>query len=54
MFALAIFNVLAHNRDDHSKNFSFFVGQIQTIINQWPRYANDAGVSKESGEYIKQ
>ena len=25
MFHLAVFNVLAHNRDDHSKNFSFLM-----------------------------
>ena len=25
MFRLAVFNVLAHNRDDHSKNFSFLM-----------------------------
>ncbi len=25
MFRLAVFNVLAHNRDDHSKNFSFMM-----------------------------
>lgn len=27
MFRLAVFNVLAHNRDDHSKNFSFLMDQ---------------------------
>jgi len=27
MFRLAVFNVLAHNRDDHSKNFTFLMGQ---------------------------
>ncbi len=112
MFALAVFNVLTHNRDDHSKNFSFLmdnqgewtmapaydltfstgpegehstmmmgvgrnpgpeqfktlaesamlnnskaqqiVERIRTIISQWPRYANDSGVSKGSREYIKQ
>jgi serine/threonine-protein kinase HipA len=26
MFRLAAFNVLAHNRDDHSKNFAFIMG----------------------------
>ena len=26
MFRLAVFNVLAHNRDDHAKNFSFLMG----------------------------
>ncbi|MDT8428418.1 MAG: type II toxin-antitoxin system HipA family toxin [Pseudomonadales bacterium] len=26
MYRLAVFNVLAHNRDDHSKNFSFLMG----------------------------
>ena len=26
MFRLATFNVLAHNRDDHAKNFSFLMG----------------------------
>ncbi|MFZ9004716.1 MAG: HipA domain-containing protein, partial [Robiginitalea sp.] len=25
MFRLAVFNVLAHNRDDHAKNFSFLM-----------------------------
>jgi serine/threonine-protein kinase HipA len=25
MYRLAVFNVLAHNRDDHSKNFSFLM-----------------------------
>jgi serine/threonine-protein kinase HipA len=27
MFRLAVFNVLAHNRDDHGKNFSFLMDQ---------------------------
>lgn len=27
MFRLAVFNVLAHNRDDHAKNFSFLMDQ---------------------------
>lgn len=27
MFRIAVFNVLAHNRDDHSKNFSFLIDQ---------------------------
>lgn len=27
MYQLAVFNVLAHNRDDHSKNFSFLMDQ---------------------------
>lgn len=27
MFRLAVFNVLAHNRDDHSKNFSFLMNK---------------------------
>ena len=27
MFSLAVFNVLAHNRDDHSKNFSFLMDE---------------------------
>jgi serine/threonine-protein kinase HipA len=27
MFQLAVFNVLAHNRDDHSKNFSFLMNE---------------------------
>lgn len=27
MFRLAVFNVLAHNRDDHSKNFSFIMNE---------------------------
>lgn len=27
MFQLAVFNVLAHNRDDHSKNFTFLMDQ---------------------------
>ena len=27
MFRLAVFNVLAHNRDDHSKNFSFLMNE---------------------------
>jgi len=26
MYQLAVFNVLAHNRDDHSKNFSYLLG----------------------------
>jgi len=25
MYKLAVFNVLAHNRDDHAKNFSFLM-----------------------------
>ena len=28
MFRLAVFNVLAHNRDDHSKNFSFLMNAV--------------------------
>ena len=28
MFRLAVFNVLAHNRDDHSKNFSFLMNEL--------------------------
>ncbi|WP_420240079.1 type II toxin-antitoxin system HipA family toxin (plasmid) [Telmatobacter bradus] len=31
VYALASFNVLAHNRDDHAKNFSF----LQNIRNEW-------------------
>lgn len=27
VFRLAVFNVFAHNRDDHSKNFSFIMGE---------------------------
>lgn len=27
MFRMAVFNVLAHNRDDHSKNFSFLMNE---------------------------
>ena len=30
MFRLAVFNVLAHNRDDHSKNFSFMMDSTGT------------------------
>ena len=30
MFRLAVFNVLAHNRDDHSKNFSFLMDAAGT------------------------
>ena len=28
MFRLAVFNVLAHNRDDHSRNFSFLMNEL--------------------------
>ncbi|HMR83286.1 MAG TPA: type II toxin-antitoxin system HipA family toxin [Niabella sp.] len=28
MYRLAVFNVLAHNRDDHSKNFSFLMNEL--------------------------
>lgn len=28
MFRRAVFNVLAHNRDDHSKNFAFLMNKI--------------------------
>lgn len=28
MFRLAVFNVMAHNRDDHAKNFSFLMNEI--------------------------
>lgn len=28
MFRLAVFNVMAHNRDDHSKNFSFLMNEF--------------------------
>lgn len=31
IFRLAVFNVLSHNRDDHSKNFSFYLNEN----NQW-------------------
>ena len=27
MYQLAVFNVLAHNRDDHAKNFSFLMNE---------------------------
>lgn len=27
MFRVAVFNVLAHNRDDHSKNFSYLMDE---------------------------
>jgi serine/threonine-protein kinase HipA len=27
MYRLAVFNVLAHNRDDHAKNFSFLMDE---------------------------
>ena len=30
MFKYAVFNVLAHNRDDHSKNFSFLMDETGT------------------------
>lgn len=30
MFALAVFNVLVHNRDDHSKNFSYLMDSAGT------------------------
>ena len=30
LFQLAVFNVLAHNRDDHSKNFSFLMSEERT------------------------
>ena len=28
MFRLAVFNVMAHNRDDHAKNFTFLMNEI--------------------------
>ena len=28
MFRLAVFNVMAHNRDDHSKNFTFLMNEL--------------------------
>jgi len=28
MFRLAVFNVMAHNRDDHAKNFSFLMNEL--------------------------
>ena len=28
MFRLAVFNVMAHNRDDHAKNFSFLMDEF--------------------------
>ena len=28
MFRLAVFNVMAHNRDDHAKNFSFLMNEF--------------------------
>ena len=31
MYQLAVFNVLAHNRDDHAKNFSF----LMTVQGEW-------------------
>ncbi|MEG9862920.1 MAG: type II toxin-antitoxin system HipA family toxin [Parvularculales bacterium] len=34
MFRLAVFNVLAHNRDDHAKNFSFLMS-LKTGYGQW-------------------
>jgi serine/threonine-protein kinase HipA len=108
MYRLAVFNVLAHNRDDHSKNFSFLmdssgvwrvspaydltfssgpagehstlvmgegrepheehllqlaktvsikkpedvVDQVQQIVRDWRKYAEQAGVSKSSIERI--
>ena len=30
-YALACFNVLAHNRDDHARNFSFLLGEGQAL-----------------------
>lgn len=27
MFRLAVFNVMAHNRDDHAKNFSYLMNE---------------------------
>jgi len=32
LFQLAVFNVLAHNRDDHSKNFSFLMDEDGTWL----------------------
>ncbi len=37
LFRLAVFNVLAHNRDDHSKNFSFIM-DIKGIWSLAPAY----------------
>ena len=31
-YALACFNVLAHNRDDHAKNFSFLLNEENTWV----------------------
>jgi serine/threonine-protein kinase HipA len=31
-YALACFNVLAHNRDDHAKNFSFLLGDSNAWV----------------------
>lgn len=28
MFRLAVFNIMAHNRDDHAKNFSFLMNEV--------------------------
>jgi serine/threonine-protein kinase HipA len=108
MYRLAVFNVLAHNRDDHSKNFSFLmdgsgvwrvspaydltfssgpggehstmvmgegkspshkdllelaktvsiqkpqdvINQVQQTVQDWHKYAKQAGVSKSSIERI--
>ncbi len=109
VYALACFNVLAHNRDDHVKNFSFLLNahkewafapaydlvfsygpggeqsmlvmgegkkpsavhlralakrhgiknapeilaKVQTAIANWPRYAEEAEVSRKSGKEIE-
>ena len=35
VYALACFNVLAHNRDDHSKNFSFLLNGLPKGKKEW-------------------
>ena len=48
MFRLAVFNVLAHNRDDHGKNFSFLMNEM----GEWklsPAY--DLTFSSEPGRH---
>ena len=38
MFRRMCFNVLAHNRDDHSKNFTYLYNEIEDCWNLSPAY----------------
>jgi len=53
-FRRMVFNVLARNQDDHTKNIAYLMDMTAQAITQWSEFAATAGVDEATARRIAQ